>query len=593
MGKAPRQIKGKMRVGGQDHMYLECHIAFAIPGEDDDVIVHPSTQHPSEAQHMVAHVLDVPSNAVTINVRSMGGGFGGKETQMNLFCSVAAVAAKKWNRAVKIRPDRDDDMSATGKRHDFVIDYEVGFDDDGVINAVTGEFAARCGFSSDLSGPVTDRALFHADNAYYYPNVLLNSHPMKTNTVSNTAFRGFGGPQGVIVAPGNYQDVAAGSGDATLIDHRPHLLMAGFIDAHIHFPQVQIVASWGNQLLDWLNDYTFPAEAEYANAQHARAMAGRFCNLLTDHGTMTAGAFCSVHAASAEALFAEAADRNIRMIAGKTMMDRNAPDTVLDTPQSSFDVSKALIEQWHGKGCASYAITPRFAITSTPEQLEMARALASEHPDCYIQTHLSENHDEIAFTAELYPDARDYLDVYEGYGLLGPRTLLGHAIHLKDREIGAIADTGAHPVFCPTSNLFLGSGLFDDAGLRARGIQSGIATDIGAGTSYSMLQTLNEGCKILQLQDQKLHTLRAFYWITCGNAEVLGMADKIGTLDAGTEADIVVVNARVTPAMEVRMDRADSLSEELFVIQMMGDDRAIAQTYVAGIPQKQAPTRFQ
>ncbi|MEM8571375.1 MAG: xanthine dehydrogenase molybdopterin binding subunit [Pseudomonadota bacterium] len=208
MARAPHRITGKMRVGGQDHMYLEGHIAFAIPGEDDDVIVHSSTQHPSEAQHMVAHVLGVPSNAVTVNVRRMGGGFGGKETQMNLFCSVAAVAAKKWNRAVKIRPDRDDDMSATGKRHDFVIDYEVGFDDDGQILAVIGDFAARCGFSSDLSGPVTDRALFHADNAYYYPDVLLNSHPLKTNTVSNTAFRGFGGPQGVIAAERIIEEIA-------------------------------------------------------------------------------------------------------------------------------------------------------------------------------------------------------------------------------------------------------------------------------------------------------------------------------------------------------------------------------------------------
>lgn len=391
---------------------------------------------------------------------------------------------------------------------------------------------------------------------------------------------------GMILASGDYQNVSADAGDATVIDHRPYLLMAGFIDTHIHFPQVQIVASWGSQLLDWLNGYTFPAEAEYANAQHARAMAGRFCDLLADHGTTTAVAFCSVHAASAEALFSEAQDREMRLIAGKTMMDRNAPDAVLDTPQSSYSDSKALVERWHGNGRASYAITPRFAITSSPEQLEMTGALAAEHPDCYIQTHLSENHDEIAFTATLYPDARDYLDVYEGYGLLGPRTLLGHAIHLKDREIGAIADSGAIPVFCPTSNLFLGSGLFDDAGLRARGIKTGIATDIGAGTSYSMLQTLNEGYKILQLQDQKLHTLRAFHWITRGNAEVLGMTDKIGTLDAGTEADIVVVNPRATAAMDVRMDRAESLSDELFIVQMMGDDRAIAQTYISGVARK-------
>lgn len=213
---APNRIKGRMSVGGQDHMYLEGHIAFAIPGEDDDVIVHCSTQHPSEAQHMVAHVLGVPSNAVVVNVRRMGGGFGGKESQMNLFCAVAAMAAKKWNRAVKIRPDRDQDMTATGKRHDFVIDYDVAFDDTGRIQAVEGSFAARCGFSADLSGPVTDRALFHADNAYFYPNVRLNSHPMKTNTVSNTAFRGFGGPQGVIAAERMTEEIAYATGQDPL-----------------------------------------------------------------------------------------------------------------------------------------------------------------------------------------------------------------------------------------------------------------------------------------------------------------------------------------------------------------------------------------
>ncbi|WP_170783371.1 xanthine dehydrogenase molybdopterin binding subunit [Ruegeria lacuscaerulensis] len=209
---APNRIKGRMRVGGQDHMYLEGHIAFALPGEDDDVVVHCSTQHPSEAQHMVAHVLGVPSNAVVVNVRRMGGGFGGKESQMNLFCAVAAIAAKKWNRAVKIRPDRDQDMTATGKRHDFVIDYDVAHDDDGRIQAVDGCFAARCGYSADLSGPVTDRALFHADNAYFYPNVRLNSRPMKTNTVSNTAFRGFGGPQGVIAAERMIEEIAYATG---------------------------------------------------------------------------------------------------------------------------------------------------------------------------------------------------------------------------------------------------------------------------------------------------------------------------------------------------------------------------------------------
>ena len=393
---------------------------------------------------------------------------------------------------------------------------------------------------------------------------------------------------GLVVAAGPHDEVAPRAAAARVLDHRPHLLMAGFVDAHIHFPQVEVVASWGAQLLDWLNDYTFPAEARYADAQHARAMARRFCDLLTDHGTTTAAAFCSSHRASAEALFAEAADRDMRMIAGLTMMDRGAPEAVLDTARSSYDDSKALIARWHGRGRALYAITPRFAITSTPEQLEMAGALAAEHPDCHVQTHLSENRDEIAYTAELHPQARDYLDVYERHGLVGPRTLLGHAIHLEPREVDALAASGAHPVFCPTSNLFLGSGLFDEAGLRARGIRSGVATDIGGGTSYSMLATLGEGYKVLRLQDQKLTALRAFHWITRGNAVVLGLEDRIGTLAPGSEADVVVLDARATPAMAARMARAETLEEELFVLQMMGDDRAIVQTYVAGRPRKGA-----
>jgi len=231
------------------------------------------------------------------------------------------------------------------------------------------------------------------------------------------------------------------------------------------------------------------------------------------------------------------------------LLDRNAPENLTDTPQKGYDDSKALIKTWHGRGRALYAITPRFAVTSTPEQMEMTGTLAAEHPDCYIQTHLSENHDEIALTAKLYPQTRDYLDVYQSYGLLGPRTLMGHALHLKDREIAALAETGTHPVFCPTSNLFLGSGLFDDAKLREHGIVNGIATDIGGGTSYSMLQTLSEGYKALHL-------------------------------------DIVILDAHATEAMAMRMARAETLSEELFVLQMMGDDRSIAETYINGEPQK-------
>lgn len=387
---------------------------------------------------------------------------------------------------------------------------------------------------------------------------------------------------GLIEATGPYANVLTQAHDVPVIDHRPHLLMAGFIDTHIHFPQVQVIASWGAQLLDWLNTYTFPEETRFSDPAHAAAMASGFYDLLIGHGTTSAVAFCSVHPTSVDAFFTEAARRNMRMIGGKVMMDRNAPDGLRDTPQSSYDDSKALIDKWHGKGRAHYAITPRFAITSTPAQLDMAGALVAEHPDCYIQTHLSENADEIAYTAQLYPDAPDYLGVYEAHGLLTPKTLLGHSIHLTPREIDVLSDTGAKPVFCPTSNLFLGSGLFDDASLRGRGICNAIATDVGAGTSYSMLQTLNEGYKVLQLQGQKLHPLRAFHWITRGNAVALGLEDRIGTLAPGTEADVVVLNAGATPAAALRMARAETLSEELFVLQMLGDDRAVAEVYLAG-----------
>ncbi|MDE0589426.1 guanine deaminase [Halocynthiibacter sp. C4] len=391
---------------------------------------------------------------------------------------------------------------------------------------------------------------------------------------------------GKIADVGTFADVAQRAPAAEIVDHRPNLLMAGFIDTHVHFPQLQVIASWGAQLLDWLNTYTFPEETRFAEAAHAEAMASKFYDLLTAHGTTTAVAYCSVHKESAEAFFGEAARRNMCMIGGKVMMDRNAPDGLRDTPQTGYDDSKDLIAKWHGKGRAHYAITPRFAITSTPEQLEMTGALVAEHADCFVQTHLSENHDEIAYTAELYPDAPDYLGVYETYGLLTPKMLLGHSIHLTPREIDLLAETRAKPVFCPTSNLFLGSGLFDDAGLRGKGICNAIATDIGAGTSYSMLQTLNEGYKILQLQGQKLHPLRAFHWITRGNAVALGLEDKIGTLAAGSDADIVVLDARATPASALRMERAETLSEELFILQMLGDDRAVSEVYVAGVSAK-------
>ena len=389
---------------------------------------------------------------------------------------------------------------------------------------------------------------------------------------------------GRIAAVGAYADLAAP--DLPVIDHRAHLILPGFVDPHIHFPQTQVIASWGAQLLDWLNNYTFPEETRYADPALAGRMAPAFLDLLLAHGTTCASAFASVHPESVDALFAAAEARGMALIAGKVMMDRNAPEGLRDTAQQGYDESQALIARWRGRGRLTYAITPRFALTSTPEQLEAAGALARAHPDLPIQTHLSENHAEIASTLALYPQARDYLDVYDTYGLVRAGALFGHCIHLSPREIARMAESGARAVFCPTSNLFLGSGLFDANGLREAGVVCGVATDVGGGTSYSMLQTLNEAYKVMQMRGQRLHPFAAFHWATRGNAHALGLGHRIGALEVGYDADLVVLDARATPAMALRAERIQTLAEELFLLQILGDDRAVAQTYVAGRPMK-------
>ncbi|KAB2701217.1 guanine deaminase [Ochrobactrum sp. Kaboul] len=392
---------------------------------------------------------------------------------------------------------------------------------------------------------------------------------------------------GRIARLGDYAELSAEAGsDVKLADHRPHLILPGFIDTHIHYPQTQVVASYAANLLEWLNTYTFVAEQKFADEQHAEFIAERFLDELIRHGTTTAVAYCSVHPQSVDAYFRASQHRNMRMLGGKVMMDRNAPPALCDTAQSGYDDSKELIARWHGKDRLDYVITPRFAITSTPEQLEASQALAREHPECFIQTHLSENHDEIAFTKSLYPDAPDYLGIYEHYGLLGNKTLLGHSIHLEEREVGVMAETGSVAVFCPTSNLFLGSGLFDRDRLKASGVRMAVATDVGGGTSFSMLRTMDEGYKILQLREQRLNPFQSFYMMTLGNARALSMEDKIGTLDEGTEADIVVLDSAATSPMRLRMAAGATLEQELFLLQTVGDDRAIVETYVAGKPLK-------
>jgi len=396
--------------------------------------------------------------------------------------------------------------------------------------------------------------------------------------------------EGRIVAAGDYHAVAAQAGDARVVDHRPHLILPGFIDAHVHVPQMQVIASYGAELLDWLNTYTFPEETKFRDTQHCRRISRLFLDEMVRQGTTTVAAYCSVHRESADAFFAEALERDMLVIAGKVMMDRNAPDGVVDTPQTGYDDTKALIADWHGKGRLHYAVTPRFAITSSPEQMEMAGALMREHPDLHMQTHLSENHAEIAFTLELYPWAKDYTEIYEHYGLLGPKALFGHCIHLSEREADALSDTGSVAVFCPTSNLFLGSGLFDWQGhsRRAKPLRIAAATDVGGGTSYSMLRTMDEGYKVIALQGEKMNPLASFWQITLGNAAALSISDRVGTLDAGTDADIVVLDARATPGMRLRMETVETLAEELFLLQTLGDDRAVAEVYVAGKPAKSA-----
>lgn len=394
---------------------------------------------------------------------------------------------------------------------------------------------------------------------------------------------------GKIAASGAYADVVAEAGpDVATVDHRPHLLLPGFVDCHVHMPQMQIIASYGAELLDWLNTYTFPEETKFRNAQHGRRIARLFLDEMIRQGTTSVVAYCSVHKESAEAFFAESHDRDMLNIAGKVMMDRNAPEGVLDTPQSGYDDTKALIETWHGRGRQHYAITPRFAITSSPEQMEMAQALMREHPDLHMQTHLSENHAEIAFTQELYPWSTDYTDVYERYDLLGARSLFGHCIHLSEREADALSASGSVAVFCPTSNLFLGSGLFDYQRFRQRekSLRIAAATDVGGGTNYSMLRTMDEAYKVIALNGEKLNPLGSFWQVTRGNAEALSLVDRIGTLEPGTDADIVVLDARATPVMRLRMETVASLAEELFLLQTLGDDRAIAEVYVSGKPAK-------
>ncbi len=386
----------------------------------------------------------------------------------------------------------------------------------------------------------------------------------------------------VIAQVGNADKILADHPDATLHDHRGRLICPGFVDAHVHFPQTAMIASWGKRLIDWLNTYTFPEEMRFGDPEYAAQIAGRYLDLTLAHGTTTVCSFATIHPQSVDAIFTAAQHRGQRIVAGKTCMDRNAPEGLRDTAQSAYDDSKALIGRWHGQGRAEYAITPRFSPTSTPDQLNALGALWAEHPECLMQTHLSEQLDEIDWVRGLFPQARDYLDTYEAHGLLGARGLYGHAIHLEPRETDRLAETGAALVHCPTSNSFIGSGLMDVSGLAQRGIALGLATDTGGGSSFSMLRTMAAAYEIGQLRGTALHAAQLLWLATAGSARALHMGDKIGTLSKGYEADICVLDLSSTPAIAQRSAEASDIWEAVFATIMMGDDRAIADVFVGG-----------
>ncbi|HUO21919.1 MAG TPA: guanine deaminase [Caulobacteraceae bacterium] len=391
--------------------------------------------------------------------------------------------------------------------------------------------------------------------------------------------------EGRIVACGAWDDLSAQLGDTPVQYFPGKMITPGFVDLHIHFPQTDAIAAHGEQLLDWLDRHVFPAEAAFADPAHAAEAARFFVAELLRNGTTTALVFGSSHKASVDALFAEAARRDMRLIAGKSLMDRHAPDSVRDDLDGSRRDMEALIGAWHGKGRLGYAVTPRFAISCSDAQLTMAGEVLREHQGLWMQTHLAENHAEITRTGELFPAARDYLDVYDRFGLLGPRSVFAHCIHMTDDAFGRMAQAGAAAAFCPTSNLFLGSGLFDLNKALSHRVKVGMGTDVGAGTSFSLLTTLGEAYKVGQLRHYALDPFQAFYLATLGGARALGLGDRIGSLEPGKEADFLVLDLAATPLLERRMATTDDLAERLFILTILGDDRVVQETYVAGTRQ--------
>ena len=389
---------------------------------------------------------------------------------------------------------------------------------------------------------------------------------------------------GMIEALGEADALMSSLSDDTQVeDYSGKLIVPGLIDCHVHYPQIDVIASYGEELLDWLNRYAYPREMRFADEDYAREVAAVFVDELIRNGTTTALVFGTVHAHSADAIFEAAAAKNMRLIAGKVLMDSNCPEALQDSAATGYEHSKQLIERWHGKGRLGYAITPRFALTSSEAQLEAAGRLAAEHPDVWVHTHLAENHDEVEQISRLFPWSSSYLDVYDHFGLVRERSVFAHCLHLQDDECRLMANSGAAAAHCPTSNMFLGSGLFDLRRLHEQQVRVGLGTDVGGGTSLSLLKTMREAYKVLHLQQQPLPPGRALYLATLGAARALYLDDRIGNFAAGKEADFIVLDPRGTPISAHRTALASSLGELLFALIVLGDDRNVAATYLQGM----------
>ena len=387
---------------------------------------------------------------------------------------------------------------------------------------------------------------------------------------------------GSIVEIGDAAELLAANPDLPVEAFPDGLIVPGLIDCHVHFPQVDVIASYGEQLLDWLNRYAYPAEERFADSDYANAAANFFLDELLRNGTTTAAVFATVHPASVDAIFKAAEARDMRLIAGKVLMDRNCPEELRDDPVSAYADSRKLIERWHGKGRLGYAITPRFALTSSDEQLAAAGRLASEFPDTWVHTHLAENHQEIDAVAKAFPWSKSYLDVYDHFGLLRERSVFAHCLHLNGNDRKRLSEQGGAAAFCPSSNLFLGSGLYDLRLMNDASVRTGLATDVGGGTSLSMLRTMGEAYKVLQLQQQNLPAARALYLATLGAAETLRLDDKIGNLLPGKEADFIVLDPKGTDLSARRLADPCAPEELLFALTMLADERNISATYLRG-----------